>query len=100
VASECLAKNDMERFYEEVLKALWGYLGDKFSVPQSSLNKKAIMEILKSKGVDDNKIDELSQIIDTYEFARYAPSSSEAEASDLYARALGFINYLEGFVGR
>ena len=100
VASEWLAKNDMERFYEEVLKALWGYLGDKFSVPQSSLNKKAIMEILKSKGVDDNKIDELSQIIDTYEFARYAPSSSEAEASDLYARALGFINYLEGFVGR
>ncbi len=100
IASDCLAKNEMDRFYEEVLKALWGYLSDKLSVPLSSLNKNGILETLKDKGVEDSKIDELSQIIDTCEFARYAPSSSEAAASDLYTKASGFIKYLEGFVGR
>ncbi len=100
VASECLAKNEMDRFYEEVLKALWGYLSDKLSIPISSLNRNNIVDILGSKGVDEDKITELNHIIDTCEFARYSPSSSETAASDLYSKTSGFIKYMESFVGR
>ena len=83
-----------------MLKALWGYLSDKLSIPLSSLNRNNIVDTLTMKGVGNEKIDELTGIIDTCEFARYAPSSSEAAASDLYSKTAGFIKYLEGFVGK
>ena len=100
IASECLSKNEMDRFYEEIVKALWGYLSDKLSIPLSALNRNNIVDSLKRKGVDNNKINELTQIIDTCEFARYSPSSSEAAASELYSKTSGFIKYLEAFVSR
>lgn len=95
VASDCLAKSEIDRFYEEILKALWGYLGDKLSIPISNLNRSNIVETLKQKGLLDEQLNILTAIIDTCEFARYSPSSSETKASEVLENTLGFIKYLE-----
>jgi len=96
VASDCLAKSEIDRFYEEILKALWGYLSDKLSIPISNLNRSNIVETLKQKGLGEEQLNNLTAIIDTCEFARYSPSSSEAKASEILDETLGFIKFLEG----
>jgi hypothetical protein len=86
-------------FYEEILKALWGYLSDKLSIPVSELTRTNAIELLKTKGIDDELIGNLSEILDKCEFARFSPSSSGTEASEIYAGALKFIKTVENTIG-
>ena len=43
-AGKLLAENKKEAFYDEVLKALWGYISDKLNIPVSNLSKDYIEE--------------------------------------------------------
>ena len=94
-AAECLKNGEIDKTYEEILKAIWGYLGDKLSMPISSLNRNNIAETLKQKGIKEENIEELTKVIDACEFARYSPSASENEASGVYEKAASFIKFLE-----
>jgi hypothetical protein len=85
-------------FYEEILKALWGYLSDKLSIAVSDLTRNNAIELLKAKGIADELIDNLSAILDKCEFARFSPSSSGTEASEIYAGALKFIKTVENTI--
>ncbi len=86
-------------FYEEILKAIWGYLSDKLSIPISELTRNNVIELLKAKGIADEPIDSLSVILDKCEFARFSPSSSGTEASEIYDGALKFIRTVENTIG-
>jgi len=88
-----------DEFYEEVLKALWGYLSDKLSIPVSELTRNNAIELLKLNGIDDDMINNLSVILDKCEFARFSPSSSGTEASEIYEGALKFIRTVENSIG-
>lgn len=98
VASVCLKNNQTDRFYEEILKALWGYLSDKLSIPVAEMTRSRIVMSLSEKGVDEQTITELNQILDTCEFARFAPTSSETQAASLYEEASGFIGKVENSI--
>ena len=74
-ASVCLKRNEMDMFHEEILKGLWGYLSDKLSIPVSDLTRNNAIIALKEKGIDDEKINVLTDILDKCEYARYAPAS-------------------------
>lgn len=87
-----------DEFYEEILKALWGYLSDKLSIPVSELTRNSAIDLLKLKGVDDDLINNLSLILDKCEFARFSPSSSGTEASEIYEGALKFIKTVENSI--
>jgi hypothetical protein len=91
-ASVFLKNNQAEKFYESVIKALWGYLSDKLSIPVAELNRQKASESLLSKGIDQEIVTELMKIIDDCEFARYAPAAFSGTMKDIYdgaARVMG-----------
>ena len=74
LAGKLLTDNKKDAFYDEVLKALWGYVSDKLSIPMSRLSKDNIEEELRNYGVDDTLIAEFLKVLDNCEFARFAPA--------------------------
>jgi hypothetical protein len=98
-ASDCLKRNEMDRFHEEILKALWGYLSDKLNIPVSDLTRNNAISSLKEKGIDDEKIKVLTEILDNCEYARYAPASDGSQASVIYNGASKFISDVENSIG-
>jgi hypothetical protein len=98
-ASACLKRNEIDRFHEEILKALWGYLSDKLNIPVSDLTRNNAISSLKEKGIDDDKIKVLTDILDRCEYARYSPSADVTSASDIYNGASEFISDVENSIG-
>lgn len=95
VAAAHLKHNKKEEFYEAVLKAFWGYLSDKLSIPAAELNRVNATEALKKRTVATDTIDEFIHIVDTCEYARYAPSAVEGTIEDLYQKAAQLMGKLE-----
>ena len=98
-AEKCIKENLPDKFYEEILKALWGYLSDKLNIPVSGLNRISAIEALKQKGIDETDINNLASVIDKCEFARFSPSSSAEEAEKIYDEAARFIRLFENSLG-
>jgi hypothetical protein len=98
-AEKCLKEKQTDKFYEEILKAIWGYLSDKLNIPVSELTRNSAVNSLTEKGIPEAEISGLSAILDTCEYARFSPSSSEAEAEKIYEGASGFIRLVENSLG-
>jgi hypothetical protein len=98
-AEKCLKEKQTDRFYEEMLKAIWGYLSDKLNIPVSELTRSSAVQALTSKGISEEEINILTSIIDKCEYARYAPTSSSEEAEKIYDGASGFIRFVENSIG-
>ncbi|MGB8490751.1 MAG: protein BatD, partial [Bacteroidales bacterium] len=98
-ASLWLKDGSKDKFYEEIQKAIWGYLSDKLNIPVSDLTRNSAVESLREKGVSEEEISNLTSVIDTCEFTRFAPSSSDSEASNIYEDASRFIRYVENSMG-
>jgi hypothetical protein len=98
-ASVCLKNEEIDQFYDEILKAIWGYLSDKLNIPGSELSRSNAITALQNYGIEEDNIDKLSKILDTCEFARFAPASSETEAATVYDGASQFIKSIENLIG-
>ena len=85
-------------FYEEILKAIWGYLSDKLSIPVADMTRTKITETLTEKGIAEETIKSLNGILDKCEYARFAPSSSGTEAASIYDGASQFIKSVENSI--
>lgn len=83
-----------EKFYEEMLRALWGYLSDKLSMPVSQLTRDNISATLTSKGYPEESTNEIVAVLDDCEMARYTPDSS-SRIDSVYDRGVNAINKLE-----
>jgi BatD DUF11 like domain len=97
-AARCLKSGNTDKFHEEILKALWGYLSDKLTIPVSELTRTTAVEALREKGIDEERISNLSSILDKCEYVRFAPSSSESEATGIYDGAMQFIRFVENSI--
>ena len=97
-AESYLKKHDKEDFYSEVLRALWGYFSDKLSIPGSSLTRSNIGVELSNYGVDDALTNEFMKILDTCEFARYAPVESSAAMDEVYQETSDAIGKMENIL--
>lgn len=96
-ASVFLKNNQAEKFYEAVIKALWGYLSDKLSIPVADLNREKASAALLEKGITPDVVDELMKIIDDCEFARYAPAAFTGTMNEIYdgaAKVMGIFEKL------
>ena len=94
-AKSLMQEHKDAEFYDEVLRALWGYTSDKLSIPVSQLSKENISSELSAKNVDDQVIDDFSKLLADCEFARYAPSASGLTTSDIYNHANDLIDKME-----
>jgi hypothetical protein len=97
-AAICLKNDKIDNFYEEILKSIWGYLSDKLNIPVSDLTRTNALMVLSENGIDEQLLNSLVSILDTCEYARYAPSSSETGASDIYDKASLFIKSVENLL--
>ena len=98
MAQKLLNEGKKDKFYEEVLKAVWNYLSDKLAIPAASLTKERVEAELTEKGVNADAIKQFTDILNTCEFARYAPNSGQQEMGNLYAEAIEAISNLEDII--
>ncbi len=94
-ASELLSQSRAEDFYDEVMRALWGYVGDKLNLPAASLTKDNVGEQLRNRNVEEEDINQFLQTLEECEFARFAPGDPEATMDKLYTDATDIINQLD-----
>ena len=94
-AADYLKKQLPGAYYEELHKAFSGYLSDKLTLPASSLSKEGIAGALLDGGVSQQSTDEALRILDTCEFARYAPDAQITEMEKLYDDAVTAISDIE-----
>jgi hypothetical protein len=93
-AKKLLAEGNKAAFYEEIERAAVSYLSDRLSIPTADLSKETIADILQTKGVREELIAEVKDVLSTAEFARYAPSA-DSQMQTLYDRTSELINQLE-----
>jgi hypothetical protein len=98
VASKLLEEGKMDVFYEEVLKALWAYLRDKLSISQSNLTKEQVQNVLSEKAVDASVYSRIVEVLNTCEFARYAPISDAKNMENLYKETIQVISDIENSI--
>ena len=95
-AEKFMHSHKSEQFYEEMLKAMWGYLSDKLNMPASQLTRQNIVDTLSRRGVSSDVSDKVINILDDCEMARYTPDSSlDSSVEALYNEATDVINAME-----
>jgi hypothetical protein len=97
-AAKYLKENKNEAFYDEILKAVWGYLSDKLNIPVSALTKDNVETNLTQYGVDGSLIGEFMNILNTAEFARFAPAQGSGEMGELYSSTVQAIDKMENTI--
>jgi len=99
-AATFLKESKKDFFYDEVLKALWGYTSDKLNIPLSKLDKETIEIQLTESKVGEDIRKEYMDILQTCEYARYAPGDAAAAMDKLYEQTMDVINKMENTIKR
>jgi len=94
-ASAYMKQDKSEAFYEELVKAMWGYLSNKLGITIASLSKDNARSEMLAKNVDEEYINQIMDIIDRCEYARYAPVTEETKMDTLYNDAIKVISKLQ-----
>ena len=95
VAQSLAASGDKTAFYAELLKAVWGYLSDKLSIPVSELSKDNIASELETYGVDEELRQQTLTLLDNAEFAQYAPELAHQDMNQMLDETARVIDSLE-----
>ena len=90
-----MKKGNVEAFYDELLIALWGYLGDKLKMPTSELMRDNIKAVLDRNGIPEEQTARLLETLDNCEYVKYSPDSGKASMKKSYDEAIDVINSLE-----
>ncbi|WP_291584796.1 BatD family protein [Bacteroides sp.] len=98
LAGKLLTENKKEAFYDEVLKALWGYISDKLNIPVSRLSKDNVEEKLRNHGVSDELIKEFLDTLNECEFARFAPGDENQAMDKVYSSSLAVMSKMENSI--
>ena len=94
-ASRLMADNKPGEFYDEVLRALWGYVGDKLNIPVEQLSHDNISQRLAERMVGEQTIAEFMGALDECEFERYAPGDPKGNMNKVYDKAITAIEQIE-----
>ena len=94
-ARQHMESNDRNGFYSETLSALWGYLSDKLSIPVSELSKDNIAAEMEAYGFEPKHIGDTMHMLETCEFAQYAPELESNTMAQVYNDSATLIDELE-----
>lgn len=92
-AKKSLDEGNKNEFYENIAKALFGYVGDKLSIPSSELNQDNIKEQLISLNIQEATSNQLLEVISTCDMARFAPVNVSEQ--EIYTQSENIINQIE-----
>ncbi|MBR5499262.1 MAG: BatD family protein [Bacteroidales bacterium] len=95
LANTFLQQNLYTAFYEELHKALLGFISDKLNIPSAELSRDRIAEALADGGVSSSLTGTFIGILDACEYARYAPSTGNEAMAAHYASALEVISSID-----
>ena len=98
LAGKLLSENKKDAFYDEVLKALWGYISDKLNIPVSRLSKDNIEEKLRNHGVNEELIKEFLNALNDCEFARFVPGDENQAMDKVYSSSIEVISKMENSI--
>lgn len=87
-AAKLMRQQHQDAFYDEVLRALWGYVGDKLNIPAVELSRDNITDRLTEKNINMQTISTFLDAIDECEYARYAPGEVEGKMNTVYDKAV------------
>ena len=100
MAARLMTDNKPSEFYDEVLRALWGYVGDKLNIPVAQLSHDNISQKLAERNVHQSIIDQFIGAIDECEFERYAPGDPKGNMNKVYDKAMLAIEKIEEVMKR
>ena len=95
LAGTFLKQNLYTAFYEELHKALLGFISDKLNMPVAELSRDRICETLQARGVDKSLTDTFIGILDACEFARYSPDAGNEAMTAHYNSAIDVISSID-----
>ena len=95
-AYKLLTAGKQNEFYDEVLRALWGYVGDKLNMPVEKLSRENISEQLATRSIGEDIIGKFLSALDECEYERYAPGSAEGNMTKTYDSAMVAITEIDG----
>ncbi len=99
IAKKALDAGEEEKFYDEISKALFGYLEDKLTMQKADFSLERAADELRSREIADELIDKVKEISEKCEFARFAPESMNQKAEqNLYDETLSLIVKLENSI--
>ena len=98
-AERFMREQNRHAFYEEMLRALWGYMSDKLNIPVADLTKEKIRDELQRRGVTAEDARRFTEIISRCDEAQYSPSASVG-MSEVYAEGVNIISHIESIVKR
>lgn len=94
-ANKLMLANERDKFYDEVLRALWGYVGDKLNIPVEQLTKDNISEKLSLRNVGEETNSMFIKAIDECEYNRYAPGDPKGNMNQTFEAAMTAIIKIE-----
>jgi hypothetical protein len=94
-AGHFLKSANKSEFYDEIFRALWGYLSDKLDIQVSKLNKEAVAEEFAQREVPTELAEKFLETLNECEFARFAPGSPQSRMDETYQRAMDTLITLE-----
>ena len=93
-ASRLMKEGKQGEFYDEVLRALWGYVGDKLNMPVEQLSRENISQQLSAHQISSETIQQFIGALDECEFARYAPGDATGNMNKVYESAMTAITQI------
>ncbi len=97
-ANRLMLQGKQGEFYDEVMRALWGYISYKLNMPVEQLNRENIREKLGDHDVDDATIDKFTSALDECEFERYAPGDPAGNMNRTFESAMTAIMEIENAI--
>ena len=94
-AGMLLKQKLFEEYYEELHRALWGYISDKLALSQADCSRERIVDMLTQREVDGDLIRDYIDLIESCEYARYAPDPGQMEKEKIFDRAVKAISKME-----
>jgi uncharacterized membrane protein len=98
VARKLMKEDRKNEFYDEMMRALSGYFGDKLAIPTADLSKERIGETLRERNVSQESVNQVIGLMDDCEFARYAPGDDTGRMDRLYEQAVTVIGQIENTI--
>lgn len=95
LSHKLMLENKQNEFYDEVLRALWGYVGDKMNIPVTELSHDNIEEKLRVHEIDQETISKFLEALDSCEYARYAPDDVKGNMNKTFETAMDAITKIE-----
>lgn len=99
-AAKLMNENKPGEFYDETLRALWGYVGDKLNIPVEQLSRENISDRFTERNVNAETISQFIEAIDECEFERYAPGDPKGNMNKVYQKAMTAITQIAGTINK